>query len=414
MGANIRKNMTNFASDQQFIGMYNFDEVIERRGSSCLKYDALEERYGRADLIPLWVADMDFKTPDFIVDALRRRLDHPIFGYTMKGDYFSVLASWVEKLHGWSVKPEEICYIPGIVKGIGLAQRCFLSPGDQVIIQPPVYHPFRLVPQACGFEVVNNPLIPVYDSEGFLQSYEMDFEGLERLIGPRTKMLVLSNPHNPCGICFPKETLAQLAEICCRRGVIVVSDEIHAEMVLGGKRHIPFASASEDAALCSISFMAPSKTFNIAGIVSSYCIIKNAELRDKFFNYLGACELEDPTIFALEATRAAYSEQGLAWREEMLAYVEGNIDFVCEWFAGNLPEIHPVRPQASFLVWLDCRKLALEQKDLVDLFVNKAGLALNDGAMFGPGGEGYMRLNIACPRSLLATALSQLKSAMGK
>ena len=412
MGANIRKNMTNFASDQQFIGMYNFDEVIERRGSSCLKYDALEERYGRADLIPLWVADMDFKTPDFIVDALRRRLDHPIFGYTMKGDYFSVLASWVEKLHGWSVKPEEMCYIPGIVKGIGLAQRCFLSPGDQVIIQPPVYHPFRLVPQACGFEVVNNPLIPVYDSEGFLQSYEMDFEGLERLIGPRTKMLVLSNPHNPCGICFPKETLAQLAEICCRRGVIVVSDEIHAEMVLGGKRHIPFASVSEDAALCSISFMAPSKTFNIAGIVSSYCIIKNAELRDKFFNYLGACELEDPTIFALEATRAAYSDQGLAWREEMLAYVEGNIDFVCEWFAGNLPEIHPVRPQASFLVWLDCRKLALEQKDLVDLFVNKAGLALNDGAMFGPGGEGYMRLNIACPRSLLATALSQLKAAL--
>lgn len=412
MGANIRKNMTNFASDQQFIGMYNFDEVIERRGSSCLKYDALEERYGRADLIPLWVADMDFKTPDFIVDALRRRLDHPIFGYTMKGDYFSVLASWVEKLHGWSVKPEEMCYIPGIVKGIGLAQRCFLSPGDQVIIQPPVYHPFRLVPQACGFEVVNNPLIPVYDSEGFLQSYEMDFEGLERLIGPRTKMLVLSNPHNPCGICFPKETLAQLAEICCRRGVIVVSDEIHAEMVLGGKRHIPFASVSEDAALCSISFMAPSKTFNIAGIVSSYCIIKNAELRDKFFNYLGACELEDPTIFALEATRAAYSEQGLAWREEMLAYVEGNIDFVCEWFAGNLPEIHPVRPQASFLVWLDCRKIGLEQKDLVNLFVNKAGLALNDGAMFGPGGEGYMRLNIACPRSLLATALSQLKAAL--
>ena len=392
--------------------MYNFDEVIDRRGSSCLKYDALAERYGRADLIPLWVADMDFKTPDFIVEALRRRLDHPIFGYTMKGDYFSVLASWVEKLHGWSVKPEEMCYIPGIVKGIGLAQRCFLSPGDQVIIQPPVYHPFRLVPQACGFEVVNNPLIPVYDSEGFLQSYEMDFEGLERLIGPRTKMLVLSNPHNPCGICFPKETLARLAEICCRRGVIVVSDEIHAEMVLGGKRHIPFASVSEDAALCSISFMAPSKTFNIAGIVSSYCIIKNAELREKFFNYLGACELEDPTIFALEATRAAYSDQGLAWRKEMLTYVEGNMDFVCEWFAGNLPEIRPVRPQASFLVWLDCRKLGLEQKDLVDLFINKAGLALNDGAMFGPGGEGYMRLNIACPRSLLATALSQLKSAL--
>ena len=393
--------------------MYNFDEVIERRGTSCLKYDALEERYGRADLIPLWVADMDFKTPDFIVDALRRRLDHPIFGYTIKGDYFSRLASWVERLHNWNVKPEEMCFIPGIVKGIGLAQRCFLSPGDQVVIQPPVYHPFRLVPQACGFEVVNNPLIPVYDQEGFLQSYEMDFEGLEKLIGPRTKMLVLSNPHNPCGICFSRETLSRLAEICCHRGIVVISDEIHSEMVLGGRKHIPFASVSEDAELCSITFMAPSKTFNIAGIVSSYCIIKNAELREKFFRYLESCELDDPTIFALEATRAAYSEQGLAWRNEMLAYVEGNVEYVCGWFAANLPEIHPVRPQASFLVWLDCRKLGLEQKDLVDLFVNRAGLALNDGAMFGPGGEGFMRLNIACPRSLLASALTQLKSALG-
>ena len=393
--------------------MYNFDEVIERRGTSCLKYDALEERYGRADLIPLWVADMDFKTPDFIVDALRRRLDHPIFGYTVKGDYFSRLSSWVERLHNWNVKPEEMCFIPGIVKGIGLAQRCFLSPGDQVVIQPPVYHPFRLVPQACGFEVVNNPLIPVYDQEGFLQSYEMDFEGLEKLIGPRTKMLVLSNPHNPCGICFSRETLSRLAQICCRRGIVVISDEIHSEMVLGGRKHIPFASVSEDAELCSITFMAPSKTFNIAGIVSSYCIIKNAELREKFFRYLESCELDDPTIFALEATRAAYSEQGLAWRNEMLAYVEGNVEYVCGWFAANLPEIHPVRPQASFLVWLDCRKLGLEQKDLVDLFVNRAGLALNDGAMFGPGGEGFMRLNIACPRSLLASALTQLKSALG-
>ena len=393
--------------------MYNFDEVIERRGTSCLKYDALEERYGRADLIPLWVADMDFKTPDFIVDALRRRLDHPIFGYTVKGDYLSRLASWVERLHNWNVKPEEMCFIPGIVKGIGLAQRCFLSPGDQVVIQPPVYHPFRLVPQACGFEVVNNPLIPVYDQEGFLQSYEMDFEGLEKLIGPRTKMLVLSNPHNPCGICFSRETLSRLAEICCRRGIVVISDEIHSEMVLGGRKHIPFASVSEDAELCSITFMAPSKTFNIAGIVSSYCIIKNAELREKLFRYLESCELDDPTIFALEATRAAYSEQGLAWRNEMLAYVEGNVEYVCGWFAANLPEIHPVRPQASFLVWLDCRKLGLEQKDLVDLFVNRAGLALNDGAMFGPGGEGFMRLNIACPRSLLASALTQLKSALG-
>ncbi|HAZ73837.1 MAG TPA: cystathionine beta-lyase [Rikenellaceae bacterium] len=394
--------------------MYDFDQVIDRRGTACYKYDSLEEHFGRSDLYALWVADMDFKTPDFILDALRERLEHPVLGYALNGkDFFPIISSWVERLHGWSVPAEHICYIPGIVKGIGLAERCFLSPGDKVIIQPPVYHPFKNVTQACGFEVVNNPLTPIYNEDGSLKTYEMDLDGLEKLIDERTKMLILCNPHNPCGVCHSRESLRRLAHICKERGVVVVSDEIHAEMVLGGGLHVPFASVSEEAAECAVTFMAPSKTFNIAGVVSSYCIIESDTLREKFFKYLSACELDDPSLFSIVATKAAYSSsEADIWRREMLSYVESNIDFVCDWFKSNLPEICPVRPQASFLIWLDCRKLGLNQKQLVELFVDYAHLALNDGTMFGEEGTGYMRLNVACPRQILSSALKNLAAAV--
>lgn len=397
----------------RYMKRYDFDTVIDRRGSASLKVDGLKKRYGRDDLMAMWVADMDFATPDFIIDALRKRLDHPILGYSLTGDdYFDIISAWVEDLHGWKVDSSFFRYIPGIVKGIGFAERCFLSEGDKVIIQPPVYHPFRLVSQACGFEVVNNPLIPEYDSQGFLKTYHMDLDGLKRLIDNRTKMLILSNPHNPCGVCFPKEELQALAEICSRHGIIVISDEIHSEMVFSPRVHTPFASVSEQAAECSITFMAPSKTFNIAGVVSSYCIILNPELREKFFSYLEANEIDDPSLFSVIATRAAYTPEGRMWRDEMLTYVNLNARFTYDWCKKHLPQIHPVLPEASFLVWLDCRALGLEQKQLVDLFIDKAHLALNDGEMFGEQGKGYMRLNIGCPRSVLAQALEQLKAAV--
>lgn len=393
--------------------MYNFDEIIDRHGTRCCNVDTLEENFGRTDLTSLWIADMDFRTPDFIIDALRRRLDHPILGYPTTGsDYFRIVSDWVYRLHGWRVAPEHFRFIPGIVKGFGFAMRCLLSPGDKVIIQPPVYHPFREVTEACGFEVVNNPLKPIYDENGFLKTYEMDLEGLERLIDPRTKLLMLCNPHNPGGICFPKETLQRLADICTEHGITVISDEIHAEMLLGGKAHNPFASVSENAAQCSISFLAPSKTFNIAGVVSSYCIVQNPSIAEKFFSYLEANEIDYPTIFSAEATRAAYTDAGWNWRKEMLSYVEKNVEFVSGWLAENLPEIHAVIPEASFLIWLDCRKLGLTQPQLVDLFVNKARLALNDGTMFGKEGEGFMRLNVGCPRAKLESALKNLASAV--
>ncbi len=394
--------------------MYDFDEIIERRGSRCIKYDTLEAEFGRPDLNALWVADMDFRTPDFILDALRRRLDHPVLGYPTTGsDYFEIVSKWVEDLHGWKVPASCFRYVPGIVKGFGFAQRCFLQPGDKVIIQQPVYHPFRIVPEESGFEVVDNPLRPVYDEEGFLKTYEMDLEDFERKIDARTKMLVLCNPHNPGGVTFPVETLQALAQICDRHGIIVLSDEIHCEMLLGGAQHHPFASVSEAAARCSITFMAPSKTFNIAGVVSSYTIVQNPELAAKFFKYLESNETDYPPIFSAEATRAAYTEAGKAWRREMLDYVQGNVDFVDGWLRANLPQVRAVRPEASFLIWLDCRKLGLPQPALVDLFVNKARLALNDGTMFGPQGAGFMRLNAGCPRANLQAALEALKGAIG-
>ena len=389
--------------------MYNFDEIIDRRGTRCIKYDTLKEEFGRPDLNALWVADMDFRTPDFILDALRRRLDHPVLGYPTTGsDYFEIVSRWVEDLHGWKVPASCFRYVPGIVRGFG----CLLRPGDKVIIQKPVYHPFRIVTEQSGFEVVNNALKPVYDAEGFLQTYEMDLDALERQIDDRTRMMILCNPHNPCGVTFPEQTLRRLADICDRHGIIVLSDEIHSEMVLSGRKHIPFASVSEAAARCTITFMAPSKTFNIAGVVSSYAIVQNPDLARPFFAYLESNEVDYPSIFSAEATRAAYTEQGKAWRAMMLDYVQGNVDFVDGWLRENLPQIRAVRPQASFLIWLDCRKLGLPQPALVDLFINRAHLALNDGTVFGPEGTGFMRLNAGCPRANLLSAMEALKKAV--
>ena len=389
------------------MGQYDFDSIIERRGTGALKTDALQQRYGNAGLLPLWVADMDFATPPFIVDALKKRMEHPIFGYTVEpDDFWPCVQDWILEHHGWKVEREWLTYIPGIVKGIGMAINAFLAPDEKVIIQPPVYHPFRLVPQGNGREVVYNPLRENPDG-----SYSMDFENLEQVCDDKCRMLILSNPHNPAGILWDKDTLARLARFCHSRGIIVISDEIHCDMALWGGRHIPFASSCEQAAQCSITFGSPSKTFNIAGIVSSYAIVPEQELREKFYGYLSANEYNDPPIFSPIATIAAF-RNGEQWRKEMLEYVEGNILALEQYCRQYIPEIKPLRPQASFLVWLDCRALGLAHEQLVSLFVDKAGLALNDGEMFGQGGQGFMRMNVGCPRATLMQALEKLRSAV--
>ena len=382
---------------------YDFDKIIDRRGTGAVKTDILKSVFGKEDLLALWVADMDFETPDFIIDALKERMEHPVFGYTIEPeDYRPAICDWIAELHGWEIRKEWLCYIPGIVKGIGMAINALLEKDEKVIIQPPVYHPFRLVPQKNGREIVFNPLKPTEDG-----SYEMDFENLEAVCDEKCRMLILSNPHNPAGITWPRETLVRLADFCHRKGITVISDEIHCDMALFGNRHVPFASVSPEAARCSITFGAPSKTFNIAGIVSSFAIVPDDNLRGRFYSWVEANEMGSAHIFAPVATVAAY-RKGAEWRRQMLEYIEGNIGFIIDFCKDKIPQIKPLRPQASFLVWLDCRDLGLDHDSLIDLFVNKAGLALNDGEMFNPGGEGFMRLNVGCPRKILEAAMESL------
>ena len=388
--------------------IYDFNAPIDRRGTHCVKFDALKDMYGRDDLLSLWVADMDFATPDFIIDALKRRLDHPVLGYPVQYDgYWQSVVNWIYNHHGWQVQREWMRYIPGIVKGIGMVVNVFTQPGDKIIIQPPVYHPFRLVPEHNGREIVMNPL----RHEG--DSYTMDFEQLEQVIDDKCRILILANPHNPIGVTWDKATLARLADIAVKHNLIVISDEIHCDMALYGNKHIPFASVSENAARCSITFGAPSKTFNIAGIVSSYAIVPDEALREKFFAWLTANEMDMATIFAMVATEAAFSE-GEEWRQQMLSHIESNIDFVDEYLKANIPEVRAIKPQASYLVWLDFSALGLEHEKLIDMLVNDAHLAMNDGAMFGIGGEQHTRLNVGTQRAVLEQAMSQLKEAIDK
>ena len=317
---------------------YNFDKIIDRKGTGALKVDALEARYGDANLIPLWVADMDFETPQFITEALVQRLNHSLYGYTLEPEeYWPTVIEWIKDHHDWEIKREWMTYIPGIVKGIGMVINAFLKEDEKVIIQPPVYHPFRLTTLGNKREVVNNPLRLNDDN-----TYSMDFENLEQVVDDKCKLLILSNPHNPAGIAWNKETLNRLAEFCYHHNILVISDEIHCDMALWDHKHIPFATVSDEAANCSITFGSPSKTFNIAGIVSSYAIVPNEKIRNQFFEWLLANEFNEPHFFAPIATIAAFS-QGEEWRQEMLNYVQDNIAFVIDYCAKYIPKIKPLR-----------------------------------------------------------------------
>ena len=384
---------------------YNFDEIIDRQGTDALKVDAIPNIWGRNDLLPLWVADMDFATPPFIINALRCRLEHEIIGYTMRSpQWASSIVAWQQSRYGWQVQPEWVNFVPGIVPGIAFIVNCFTEPGDTILIQPPVYHPYFHVPQNLGRTLRENRLDLVNGQ------YQIDFERFEHDV-KGCKLFLLCHPHNPGGRVWTAEELRRMAEICHREGVIVVSDEIHADLTLPPYHHVPFAKVSVEAAECSITLMSPSKAFNMAGLTSSYSIISDEVLRDRFHRYLENSELHLGHAFAFISVAAAYSH-GTEWLDQMLAYVQGNIDYVEQFLATELPVIGMIRPQASYLVFLDCRKLGLSVKELNELFVDKARLALNDGAMFGREGEGFMRLNVACPRSVIAEAMQRLKSAV--
>lgn len=386
---------------------YNFDELIDRSNTDSVKLEKLKTLYGRDDLIPLWVADMDFKSPPAIIRALEERVKHGVFGYTVPSEaYTQSIVNWLSRHHKWEVEGSHINFVPGVVKGFAFAIDEFTEKGDKIIIQPPVYHPFRMVTQSLGREVVNNPLI-LEDGR-----YRMDFEGLREIATKnRCKMLILCNPHNPGGRVWSPDELKELAEICAENDILVVSDEIHADMALPGYRHTPFATVSPEAEAISLTLMAPSKTFNIAGIVSSFAVIPNKEIRERYMAYLEPRELQQGTLFAFAATRAAYEECD-EWLHQMLAYVQENIQLVDSFLKEHVPGIEAMIPEASFLIWLDCRELGLSQPELVRFFVDKAGLALNDGTVFGKEGKGFMRLNVGTSRRVLEKALNNLKNAV--
>ncbi len=397
---------------------YDFDEVIDRRHTDALKIDYVPELWGREDLLPLWVADMDFATPPFILDALKQRCEHPVLGYTCRARaWYEAIVHWQQMRYSWAIREEWLNFVPGIVPGIAFCIHCFTRPGDRVLIQTPVYHPYILVPQKNDRVVVESPFI-IRKEELRENHYPVSFSAAEMAIdwedferkAEGCKLFLLCHPHNPGGRVWKREELIRMAEICQRKGVLVVSDEIHADLTLHGYTHIPFASSCEAAAQNSITFASPSKSFNMAGLTSSYAIIPNPDIRERFATFLENSELNLGHLFSFISVAAAYSH-GTKWLDQCLDYIQGNIDYVEQTLAHEMPRICIIRPQASYLIFLDCRALGLTSEALNRFFVEDAHLALNEGAMFGKPGEGFMRLNVASPRSVIAQAMHQLKEA---
>jgi cystathionine beta-lyase len=396
---------------------YDFDQLIDRRDSNCVKYDKLNELFGRDDLLPMWVADMDFATPPFVIDAVRRRCDHPIFGYTCRGrEWSDAIIAWQQERYGWTIEEEWLSFTPGIVSGIAISIHCFTQPGDGVLIQTPVYHPYIHVPRNNGREVVMSDLIlPSADEtkpSAPASSMQIDWERFER-DAQACKLFLLCHPHNPGGRVWTREELVRMAEICARHEVLVISDEIHADLTLPGHLHIPFASVSEEAAQNSITLASPSKAFNMPGLTSSYGITPNPEVRQRFHTFLDNCELNLGHLFVGETIAAAYGN-GTEWLDQCLAYIEGNIDFVEQTLRERMPDIGMIRPDASYLIYLDCRRLGITQEEINSLFTEGAHLALNDGSSFGAAGTCFMRLNIASPRAVVAEALDRLSTALSR
>lgn len=387
--------------------MYNFDQITDRHGTDSVKWDGMEEMFGRNDLTPMWVADMDFLTPAFILDAISKRLDRRIMGYTTQPDEWkTTICSWQEKKHGWIIDKEHLGFIPGIVRGIAFALQALTEKGDKVMVMSPVYHPFFLVAEHNGRQVVRNTL-KLNDGQ-----YEIDFARFEEDV-KGCKVFILSNPHNPGGRVWTKDELTKIADICHANGTIVISDEIHADLTFAPYKHIPFATVSDKAREISVIFGSPSKAFNTPGIITSYSVVPNDSLRRRFYSYLEASELNCGNMFAYITAIAAY-RYGEQWIEELKRYLQKNIDLVEKHLKKHCPQISMIRPQASYLIFLDCRKLQLEQDELERLFTEKIGIALNTGTMFGEEGKGFMRMNIGTQREQVLKCLKKISREVNK
>jgi cysteine-S-conjugate beta-lyase len=385
---------------------YNFDEIIDRKNTLCIKWDYTKEFLGEADVLPMWVADMDFKTPDFIVNAIKERTNHEIFGYSMRPPgYYQSIVDWVRDRHAWKIEKDWIVFSPGVVPAVNLAVLAFTQPGDEIIVQPPVYFPFFTAVTDHHRKLIYNQLRLESGS------YSMGFDDLRKKISSKTKMIIISNPHNPVGRAWTKKELNELAQICFKNKILILSDEIHSDLVFKPNRHCVMAKLSDEIADHTLTMMAPSKTFNLAGMSTSSVIISNPELRSNFKGMLDKLHLGLGNIFGAVASEAAYTF-GSNWLDQMLDYVKGNVDYVDDFLKSQLPQIKMIQPEATYMVWLDFRDLKLSRKELNELILKKAKLGLNDGEVFGLGGEGFQRMNLACPRSYVEMAMNQLKAAV--
>ena len=387
------------------MSVYNFDEIVTRRGTHCVKHDMLKQFFGTDDLLPMWVADMDFKTPDFILDAIRKRCEHEVLGYTFSSDtYICAVINWLQTHYGITTQWKNLHFIPGIVQGIAFVLQAFTKPGDKVLVTTPVYPPFLNVPHRSGRVFVSSPL-RIVDGR-----FTVDFEDFEEK-AKGCKVFILSNPHNPGGRVWSPEELRRFAEICHRQHVLVIADEIHADMTFAPLRHTSFSTVSDEAFHNSITFIAPSKTFNMAGLASSVGYVPDPDIKKQFFGFLDANELSLGNIFAYTAAEAAF-RHGEEWRLQLLDYLQGNIDFTEQYLQKHLPKVKMMRPEASFLIWMDFRELGLSHKELVDKMLYDAKVGLNSGLDYGPEGEGFMRMNIGTPRAIVKEALDRITSAL--
>ncbi|NBC82978.1 MAG: putative C-S lyase [Bacteroidetes bacterium] len=384
----------------------SFNQIINRENTNCYKYDWREKIFNKKDVMPMWVADMDFPTPDFILQGIQERMKHPILGYSFYGDsLLESVRNWMLKRHDWEIEKEWIKLTPGVVPAINLAVLTFTQPGDKIIVQPPVYFPFFSAVKDHKRELVENELLLKNGR------YVMDFDHLENNIDEKVKMLILCSPHNPTGNVWHKEELEQLVDICVRNNILIFSDEIHSDIIFKGNKHIPTATISDKAADITLTAMAPSKTFNMAGMASSVLIGSDKKRMNQFMREMQKFHIGMGNVLGHAGMEAAYTH-GKQWLDEMMEYLHENLDFLKSFIQKNIPLIDVIEPEATYLIWLDCRKLGLEDKPLKDFFVQKAGLGLSDGPLFGKGGSGFQRINIACSKNYLEQALNNLYQAL--
>lgn len=390
---------------------YNFDEIIERKGTSCVKHDMMSRDFGGEDFLPMWVADMDFRTPPFIMDAVRERCNHDILGYTYADrKYYEAIMWWMERHYNIKTEKKEIHYIPGIVAGIAFAIQVFTNIGDKILVTVPVYPPFINLPKAGGRKVVTTPLFIKNDK------FNINFKILnERIKG--CKMMILSNPHNPGGTIWTHEELDKIANICHKNNCLLISDEIHADLTLFGHKHNSFSTISDIAKNISITFLAPSKTFNIPGLSSSIAYIPNEDLRKKYFKYIDGYELANGNLFAYIGVKAAYTQKGEEWLEQLKKYLEGNVKYMKDFFDKNMPLVRYVAPDASYLAWINLKQYGIAHEDMFERLLDIGKIALNDGTNFGLSNnafKGFFRLNLGCPKIILEDALDRLYKTFGR